>query len=65
MSAYHHGKVPKAVDIEITRLFKKYIVKRPDGNCQALFALTELDELVEEIIWAFHLSPTQGKKKKR
>lgn len=35
---------------EITKLFKKYIVKRPNGNCQVLFALTELDNLVDEII---------------
>lgn len=35
---------------EITKCFKKYIVKRPNGNCQVLFALTELDNLVQEII---------------
>ena len=34
---------------KITKLFKKYIVKRPNGNCQVLFALSELDDLVEEI----------------
>ncbi len=33
----------------ITSLFKKWIVKRPNGQCQILFALTELDRLVEEI----------------
>ena len=35
---------------QITKLFKKYIVQRPNGNCQVLFALTELDDLVDEII---------------
>lgn len=38
------------VQREITRCFKKYIVKRQKGNCQVLFALTELDSLVEEIM---------------
>ena len=33
----------------IQKLFKKYIVKRPNGNCQVLFALTELDDLCMEI----------------
>jgi len=33
----------------IQSLFKKYIVKRPNGNCQVLFALTELDDLCDEI----------------
>jgi hypothetical protein len=35
-------------------LFKKYIVKRPNGNCQVLFALTELDDLCKEIIKLFN-----------
>ena len=34
----------------ITKLFKKWIVKRPRGMCQVLFALTELDEFVDEIV---------------
>jgi len=34
---------------EITKLFKKYFVRRPNGNCQVLFALTELDSLVDDI----------------
>lgn len=34
----------------ITKLFKKYIAKRPNGNCQILFALTELDDFVDEIL---------------
>lgn len=38
-----------AVKRNITRLFKKYFVKRPNGNCQVLFALTELDTLVNDI----------------
>ena len=45
--------VQKDVQIEITKCFKKYIVKRPNGNCQVLFALTELDNLVDEIIDCF------------
>lgn len=40
----------KELDIRINRLFKKYIVSRPNGNCQVLFALTKLDKLVEEIM---------------
>ena len=34
----------------ITHLFKKWIVKRPNGQCQILFSLTELDKLVDEIL---------------
>ena len=37
---------------DVTRLFKKWIVKRPNGGCQILFPLTELDKLVEDIIEA-------------
>jgi len=40
----------KPLDIRITRLFKKYIAIRPNGNCQILFALTELDQFVDEIM---------------
>ena len=40
----------KKIRLKVTRLFKKYYVKRPRGNCQVLFALTELDDLVEEIL---------------
>lgn len=43
-------KIRKIDEREITRCFKKYFVRRPNGNCQVLFALTELDDLVEEII---------------
>ena len=35
--------------IKITSLFKKWIVKRPNGQCQILFSLTELDNFVDEI----------------
>lgn len=35
---------------KITELFKQYIVKRPSGNCQVLFALTEIDGLVDKIL---------------
>lgn len=34
---------------EITKLFKKWFVRRDNGNCQVLFALTELDGFVDEI----------------
>ena len=34
---------------EVTKLFKKWFVRRPNGNCQVLLALTELDNLVDEI----------------
>ena len=30
-------------------VFKPWIVKRPDGGCQVLFPLTELDSLVEGV----------------
>ncbi len=36
--------------MNIQKLFKKYIVKRPNGNCQILFALSELDSFCEEIV---------------
>lgn len=42
--------VSKALTKAITRLFKKWIVKRPQGMCQILFALTELDDFVDEIV---------------
>lgn len=47
-----------SMDVRITRLFKKYIVKRPNGNCQVLFALTELDDLVDEIVSLKFLLPS-------
>lgn len=39
----------KSVEARITELFKPYFVRRPRGNCQVLFALTELDALVDRI----------------
>jgi len=36
--------------IGITFLFKKWIVKRPQGQCQILFSIYELDRLVDGII---------------
>jgi hypothetical protein len=41
--------VKKDIKREVTKLFKKWFVKRPNGNCQVLFALTELDDFVDEI----------------
>lgn len=40
----------KSVSSQVAWLFKPWIVKRPDGGCQVLFPLTELDKLVEGII---------------
>jgi len=31
-------------------VFKPYIVKRPNGGCQVLFPLTELDRLVDAVL---------------
>jgi len=33
----------------ITSLFKKWIVKRPEGQCQILFSIYELDKFIDEI----------------
>jgi len=35
---------------KISKLFKPYFVKRRNGQCQILFALTELDALIERIV---------------
>jgi len=40
----------KLIKDKITLLFKKWIVKRPNGQCQILFSLYELDKLVDEIL---------------
>ena len=48
MTTYDLRKEQKEIR-DVTKLFKKYFVRRPNGNCQVLFALTELDDLVEEI----------------
>jgi len=40
----------KPLRIRITSLFKKWIAKRPNGQCQILFSLTELDNFVDEIL---------------
>lgn len=40
----------KLVRDRITHLFKKWIVKRPNGQCQILFSLYELDKLIDEIL---------------
>jgi len=34
---------------EMTKAFKKWVVRRDNGNCQILFALTELDDFVSEL----------------
>jgi len=40
----------KSIKKRITALFKKWIVKRPNGQCQILFSLTELDNFVDKIL---------------
>jgi hypothetical protein len=40
----------KSLRNRITSLFKKWYVKRPNGQCQILFSLTELDNFVDEIL---------------
>ena len=45
----------KALRLRIIRLFKKWIVKRPNGQCQILFSLTELDNFVDEILLELRL----------
>lgn len=43
-------KKKKSIKKRITHLFKKWIVKRPKGQCQVLFSIHELDRLVDEIL---------------
>lgn len=40
----------KPIKNRITALFKKWIVKRPQGQCQILFSIYELDNIVEKIL---------------
>ena len=40
----------KTVESKITALFKKWIVKRPKGQCQILFSINELDGIVDKIL---------------
>lgn len=40
----------RGLERAIIKLFKKWIVIRPHGMCQILFALTELDDFVDEIV---------------
>jgi len=40
----------KTLSGHIAWLFKPWIVKRPNGGCQVLFPLSELDNIVAEII---------------
>ena len=39
-----------SISSQIASLFKPYFVRRPNGGCQVLFPLTELDNLVEQAI---------------
>jgi hypothetical protein len=40
----------KTIQIQITNIFKKYLVRRPEGQCQVLFSWYEVDNLVDEIV---------------
>ena len=39
----------KSTKYRVAKLFKKWFVKRPNGQCQILFSLTELDKFIDEI----------------
>lgn len=43
----------KPLDVRIRSLFKKWLVRRPEGQCQVLFSWYELDDFVDEIIKEF------------
>jgi len=38
------------VSSQIASLFKPWFVKRPNGGCQVLFPLSELDSIVDQIL---------------
>jgi hypothetical protein len=38
------------VHSQASLVFKPYIVKRPNGGCQVLFPLTDLDRLVDAVL---------------
>jgi len=46
----HLEIIRKPLDVRIRKLFKKWLVKRPQGQCQVLFSWYELDDFVEDII---------------
>ncbi|RXG65942.1 hypothetical protein ES695_05430 [Candidatus Atribacteria bacterium 1244-E10-H5-B2] len=50
----------KPLKNRITALFKKYIVKRPKGQCQILFSIYELDELIDKIFKEIFLDYKKG-----
>lgn len=50
----------KSTRYKVTHLFKKWIVKRPNGQCQILFSLTELDGLVDKIFGELFLDYKKG-----
>ena len=41
------------------QVFKPWIVRRPDGGCQVLFPLTELDRLVNDALTAWTVAYLQ------
>jgi hypothetical protein len=36
--------------VAIASIFKPWIVKRPNGGCQVLFPLTELDNIIDKVV---------------
>lgn len=40
----------RSLSSQVASLFKPWFVRRPNGGCQVLFPLTELDALVAQII---------------
>ena len=42
-------------------LFKKWLVRRPNGGCQVLFSWYELDDFVDEIIKTFKIYEEEEK----
>jgi len=45
----------KSLRDRIIFLFKKWIVKRPKGQCQILFSIYELDKFIDEILLEIRL----------
>jgi len=43
-------RFPPDVHSQASLVFKPYIVKRPNGGCQVLFPLTDLDRLVDAVL---------------
>ena len=59
MPAPKRRKAKPSLRHRITWLFKPWIVNRRKGQCQVLFALTELDGLVDQIIHEVFQTPIE------